>query len=243
MKRFLAAAVATILAAPAAWAQPKAVPLKVDGPSVVQVVQAFPCTVTAPPGASFYIWDVPPALTFTKAKNVLTVTAGVKGQYAIGVTALTTKIDFDTKSVENLEDRGEVTLLVGDVPVPDPRPPPPGPKPPAPIPGPGFRALIVYPAEGLTQMPAAQQLIIFGQETRNYLTARTPLGPDGRTREWRMYPDGVDTAGESQLWRDAMARPRASVPWVVLSNGATGYEGPLPATPAAFLDLAKKYAE
>lgn len=101
-----------------AWAAPpkRAVPLKVEGGETVVVVKGFPCTVTAPEGAHVYIWSVPDGVRASKspAGNVLTVTAAPKGAHRVGVISVT--IDFDAKRV--VEDSGEVTLNVGDVPAP-----------------------------------------------------------------------------------------------------------------------------
>ena len=60
--------------------------------------------------------------------------------------------------------------------------------------------------------------------------------------EWRHWDDDVEIVEESQKWRDALAIPRASLPWIVVSNGRTGYSGPLPQSEAATLELLKKYA-
>lgn len=72
---------------------------------------------------------------------------------------------------------------------------------------------------------------------------------------WRDYV--VSKAGESRVldasltaeqlkkeaaWvQEAMAKPRASVPWLLVSNGAAGASVPLPETEAAMIELLKKY--
>ena len=113
------------------------------------------------------------------------------------------------------------------------------PQPVAPIPGPGVKVLIVFddtPA-GRARVPEAQNAIIYGAEIRALLTKT--CGKDG----FRIWPSPADATGEAQVWRDAYARPRAALPWVVISNGVTGYEGPLSKTPAEFAALLAKYPE
>ena len=102
----------------------------------------------------------------------------------------------------------------------------------APIAGDGFKVLIVYEAMTEQTLPAAQQAAIFGKKTRDYLNAKCAPGPDGKPKEWRIFDQNTPTDGDTQVWRDAMKRPRASVPWLVVSDGKTGFEGPLPATEA-----------
>lgn len=125
---------------------------------------------------------------------------------------------------------------------PDPKPIDPQPKPvdpAAPIPLSGFRVLIVF--ETGQGLPAAQSSILYGKRTRDYLDQHCVKGPNGQTPEYRIYDKDVPLANESKLWRDAMARPRTSVPWLLISNGTTGYEGPLPATVDEFIALCDKY--
>lgn len=132
----------------------------------------------------------------------------------------------------------------GPRPPPDPDPAPdPKPKPvdPAPIPGDGLRVLIVYESADLAKYPSAQNAILTALPIREYLNAKCPKGPDGKTTEFRIWDKDVDGYSDSPLWGDALKRPRASTPWIVISNGKTGFEGPLPATVADTLALLKKY--
>lgn len=120
-----------------------------------------------------------------------------------------------------------------------PKPPTPEPDAKAPIPGPGLKVLIVY--ETGKTLPPQQGSILDGKRVRDYLDANCVVGPDGKTREYRIWDQGADTVGESARWQDAMKRTRTGVPWVVISNEKSGFEGPLPSTPDAFLELIKKY--
>lgn len=118
-------------------------------------------------------------------------------------------------------------------PTPDPTPPQPPtpPLPPAPIPVAGLRVLIVYDATKETELPVSQQAIIRGKKMDDYLNAKCAIGPDGKTREFRMWPaTTVLTDDVPPLWVEAMKREKKSFPWLMVSDGKTGYEGPLPQT-------------
>lgn len=130
----------------------------------------------------------------------------------------------------------------------DPKPddPKPAPKDPAPIPAPGFRALILYESADAAKVPPAQQLIMYGKPTRELLDRVCVAGPDGKTKEWRIYDKDVDTARVDPLWRAAVQRgvqKATTLPWLILSNGETGYEGPLSAGPEAFRALVGQYVK
>ena len=123
-----------------------------------------------------------------------------------------------------------------------PGPTPPGPNPsPAPIPEDGFRVLIVYESAELPKYPAGQTNALYARIVRDYLRAKCVVGADGKTREYRIWDKDVDASAESALWQAALKRPRTSTPWIVISTGKTGYEGPLPDSAEKTLELLKKY--
>jgi hypothetical protein len=132
-------------------------------------------------------------------------------------------------------------------PTPTPGPPTPGPTPPspspAPIPAPGLHVLMVYESGELSKLPPAQLSVLYAKSIRDYLQAKCPVGPDGKTKEWRIWDQNTDASGDAPVWRDAMNRPRASVPWIIISNGTTGYEGPLPRSIDETLVLLRKYGD
>jgi hypothetical protein len=141
----------------------------------------------------------------------------------------------------------------GPGPGPGPGPvPPPDPVAPAPIPEPGFRCLIVVETSDLSRMPAGVLNAIHATAVRKYLNEKCVRGPDGKTPEWRYFDKDVSLQFESQTWKSAMAREKQlytkdaqgrDVPqaWCVISNGATGFEGPVPSSPDDFLALLRKY--
>jgi hypothetical protein len=140
------------------------------------------------------------------------------------------------------------TITVGTPgPVP-PGPTPPGPTPPvppgppAPIPGDGLRVLMVYDTATLGKLPVAQRDVLYSETIRGWLRDHVAKGPDGKSTEWRVLPSNEDLSAESPTWQNAFKRPRASLPWLIISNGKTGYEGPLPGTMADMMSLLQKYA-
>ena len=137
-------------------------------------------------------------------------------------------------------------VIIGNpIPTPTPQPQPevePAPKPtPAPIPLDGLRVLMVYDSEQLAKLPPAQHAVFFSQELRGYLNSKCALSDKGQ-REWRVWTSSTDASGEAEHWQQAMARPRKSLPWLIISNGKAGYEGPLPGTVADTLKLLQSFA-
>lgn len=125
-------------------------------------------------------------------------------------------------------------------PTPAPKPPPPGPTAP-PIAGEGNRVLIVY--ETGDRLPAKQAAILTSGILRDYLDAECAKDSANPTGAYRIWDQNVDLShpSVSPSWKAAMARPRASLPWIVISNGKSGYEGPLPESVEATLELLKKH--
>ncbi len=122
-------------------------------------------------------------------------------------------------------------------PKPPPVPPEPEPDGTSPFKEPGLRVLIVYEASG--PVSSEQVGVIFGKKTRDYLDAHCVKV--GTNSAYRIYDKDTDLSGAPEPWKGALARPRKSIPWVIIGNGKTGYEGPLPDTEAAFIELVSKY--
>lgn len=246
MRRFASCLLFLLLAAPL-WAQEVALEVKGDT-ATVQVdrvvvvredrllVRSLPFSVQAPAGGFGYQWDVPTGWQVTRKGRTLEVTAAPKGDAKVSVTY--SVVDFDKRTTE--EKFGQVAFVVGEVSPPTP----PDPKPPAPVPVAGMKVLIVYESADLSKMPAAQQSVLYGKTVRERLNSLTGLGPDGKTREWRMYDKDTDASGEAPHWGKLLKRPRVSVPWVVISDGGGNvvHEGALPGTVAEFLGLLDRFA-
>lgn len=127
------------------------------------------------------------------------------------------------------------------------------PEPPVPGPGPnpdpfgdvsaagGLKVLLVYESADLSKYPATQVAAMTAGAVRDYLDTHCVTAPDGKTKAWRMWDQNVDASDESPLWQKAMKRPRKSLPWLIVGNGKSGYEGPMPATADGLLKLLKTY--
>lgn len=214
------------------------IPLDIKGDTLV-VVKSLPFTISAPDGFDLYDWTFPSTVNAIGKDGMLVVQNAPRGSITVALRA--TKIDWEKKKLT--KQFGNVTFSVGvDPPLPPVPPVPPvPPDPPTPIPVPGFRVLIVYESADLAKMPAAQQLILFSKAPRDLLNQKCVVGPDGKTKEWRIWDKDSDVTNEPKVWQDVFKRPRSQVPWVVISSGTTGYEGPLPANVADFTTLLGKY--
>lgn len=182
-------------------------------------------------------------------KMVVLVKAGQVGRFrfaAIGtLNDEQTKVEFDLVVIG--QEPGPTPVPPPIPPTPDPKPPtpvPPTPTPtptptPAPIPDAGLRVLITY--ETGAALPRGQQAILFGKAVREMLDAKCVAGP--KQPEYRIYDKDVKgVENDSQLWATAFKRTSGKpVPWLIISNGRTGYEGPLPKDAGEFLKLLEQY--
>lgn len=111
---------------------------------------------------------------------------------------------------------------------------------PAPIAEPGFRVLIVFQDTELARLPPEQSQIRTAKAIRDYFRAKCVKEADGGPAA-RIWDIDTDPTGDLPLWQAAFRRPRLSLPWIIISDGKTGFEGPLPKTVAETLELLKKY--
>ncbi len=151
-----------------------------------------------------------------------------------------------TSDATGPSDIAETEIVISGQPDPAPAPgpqptPTPTPSDPAPIPAPGFRVLVIYDTLTVTTLPAAQQNALFSKAVSEYLNARCIRGQDMKTPEWRFFDSKIDASADGALWVEAMKRPRKSLPWLIVSDGSKGYEGPLPANESDFVALLKRY--
>lgn len=155
-------------------------------------------------------------------------------------------IALDSGAVDNKDERRAVLNVMGMSPNPPPGPtPPPTPDPiPNPIPGDKNRVLIMYESSELSQLPASQAVQISSPSLRSYLNKKCLVGPDGKTPEYRIWDKDVDLTNTVQVWKDAVASAKKDgfkTPVLAVSNGKTGWVGPMPITEAETLVILKKY--
>lgn len=146
------------------------------------------------------------------------------GKWFIDVTA----IDF----AKSLYGRKSTVLEIGVGPEPAPTPEP-GPTPTptpdnvAPIEGDGLRVLIVYESFDAPNLSKGHQEVMNSEKVRTYLTENCAKDEQGHA-EFRVFDKDIVFNDKSSKWAKAISRPRSSLPWLLISNGKTGYEGPLP---------------
>lgn len=143
----------------------------------------------------------------------------------------------DAQTAPQVADRLDVTVGIPQPNPPGPQPDPPGPNPP--IPSEGLRVLIVLETGDLSALPSAQVQALTAKEVLSYLNSKC-VKVDNQP-EWRRYDKDTDVSRASAVWQEAMKRPRQSLPWIVISNGKTGFEGPLPPNKDELLKKLKEY--
>lgn len=124
-----------------------------------------------------------------------------------------------------------------------PRPPPVpvdpvDPVDPMPVIGP-LSVCIIEQTEDRAVIPPGQLRALQSTKIRQYLDEHCAK-VDGRP-QWRIFDADADMSAAEKVWQDVMKRPRKSTPWIVISNGAAGAEGPLPEDESKTLELLKRW--
>lgn len=132
-------------------------------------------------------------------------------------------------------------VMVGKAPKPEPPGPKPDPSLPAPIPVAGFRVLIVCESSEQIKLSKGQLSVMYGEAAREWMVSKA--AKVNGSPEVRIYDKDINLAGESKLWKDALARPRTGVPWLLVSNGTTGWEGVMPESLPDIMAIMQKYAK
>lgn len=109
-----------------------------------------------------------------------------------------------------------------------------------PIIGKGLRVLIVEETAQRSSLPAPQLAELTSGTVFDYLNEKCTAEAGGK-KAWRIFDKDTDVSQEAKFWQDAMGRKRDSLPWLIVSNGRKGFEGPLPANTEALLELIRKY--
>jgi hypothetical protein len=127
-------------------------------------------------------------------------------------------------------------------PVP-PTPPTPVPVPtpdPAPIPVAGYRVLMVYDKANPTAVTKGQFDAIYGQSVRDFLEKNCVKV--GNVAEYKIWPNTVDVSVLPDVWKQAMTQvDTKQMPYMIVSNGTTGWKGKIPESSTDMLTILNKY--
>ncbi len=216
--------------------------------SVGQPVIAEVSWPEAPEGAKAtdLLWEIPGAGVFALTDSTVAIWpefGATDKQLVITVSGLLTTADGKYVPKSNRTFKA-TTLLRGIVATPPVPPGPgPGPQPPpvpadeAPIKEPGFRVLITYES----QLPTPRWLN--DADFRALLNQLCVGGPNG-VKEWRIVDKDSPTVANAGVWPAALARTKGKpVPWLMISTGKIGFEGPLPENKTEAMAKIRQYAE
>ena len=112
------------------------------------------------------------------------------------------------------------------------------PPPPKPTVG-KLKIMIIEDPSLRAAIPASQIAVMDGQTLREYAKSHCTAA-DGAP-DFRMLSVRHDVSNQPAWIKAAFAEPRASLPFLVVSNGTSGFAGPLPATVAETMTLIQKY--
>ena len=104
-----------------------------------------------------------------------------------------------------------------------------------PVPGDVRNVLVIYETDDRVSMPAEQRAIIDSVPLRAWIK-------DQRF-ESRFLDPQTELRSLDEWWGQALQLDRESLPWVVISNGRTGYSGPLPKDVEEFKQLLGRYVQ
>jgi hypothetical protein len=104
----------------------------------------------------------------------------------------------------------------------------------------GIVVLVVEEVSERSKLPQPQINIFSSDIVREYLDDRCAKDSKGNP-EWRMVDKDVSMANEPKVLREAFSKPRKGLPWIGVSNGSKGSEGPLPSDVDSVLKLLKRY--
>ncbi len=243
-----------LLFASTAFGQDVTLSLKGDGVKVVKVdrviivkedatvVQSFPITITAPTNGGLYFWSYPAGVVAVDRNDVLEISSAPKGQTTVSIKSVTANLDKDGKFIGFKSLTGSITFTVGDVPQPpDPKPPVPPEPPPGPALLPVAGVLMIEKSEDRGTITKGQYNVLFGADVRNLINAS--VDKENGQPALRIFDINQSLTGQAKHWQDAAARrPKDfTTPWMIISNGVTGWEGPVPMTEAEAKTLLTKY--
>lgn len=134
-------------------------------------------------------------------------------------------------------------------PEPDPGPDPPPPDPTVPFPAPGLAVLVIYEAGEVGKLPASQQAIFSSNKLLRFLRSKTVKLSDGdpAIRVWDKDYKPEHMVNVPAVFREAYFDVRdeaaGQLPWIAISNGQRGWQGPLPQNVNDVMELVDGFAD
>ena len=108
--------------------------------------------------------------------------------------------------------------------------------------------VIVKDGAHLSRLPSSQMQALLSTTLLDYCATHCLKGTDGKTPEFKVYDKDTDISQQSPAIQkafntavDDLNKSGTTGPWLTISNGKTGYSGPLPLTEAAVLEKLKVY--
>lgn len=99
---------------------------------------------------------------------------------------------------------------------------------------------IIEETAARSTLPSSQLVTLTGAKLREYANSHCSKAEDG-TPNLRLLDADADVSKDPKWLREAFAEPRASVPWIVVSNSFAGFSGPLPLDEQQTIELLQKY--
>ena len=111
-----------------------------------------------------------------------------------------------------------------------------------PVPGDGLHLLVIYETDDRVSMPAGQRSIIDSVPVRQWLREKGFVDENHKSTA-RFFDPQTELVEEDQWFRDALALKTESLPWMIVSNGKSGFSGPLPKTIEEFKAVVGRFAK
>lgn len=103
-----------------------------------------------------------------------------------------------------------------------------------------LKVLIIEETGSRGELPSDQIGIFTSVPIREY--AKKACSKDAKGNpDFLVFDKDVSVEGTAEWVQQAWKQPRQDLPWILLSNGTTGYSGPLPENIDKTLELLKKY--
>lgn len=105
---------------------------------------------------------------------------------------------------------------------------------PTPLPVAGLHVLIVWDKDQKDSLPASQVGIFSSTALVDWFNANNV--------QWRQFYQDVDQSLLEPKWKAALALPRASTPWLIVSDGKTkSHQGPLPKSEPELISILEQH--